>query len=339
MTLLRTRRCNCWKGFFRLLLLLTIFHKESDSLLTRVKLNSASSWRVTCHLASSSSSVHDEQSSAAATGPSRRTFVHHSMIFLSSIVLPAQADDDIPAGLVSRKQVADLLHVVPTFTLVDKRGVPYMVVGEDARVTGYFFTEYSEAKRILDLARVSADKAIQESKKDPKQNPDDLVNPWKEARVSTIPLDVAVTLVTRSMYVSAKGGGNFFQVSPSVDDIEDALAITGKDDLAEGKVPLFYYEDFTIQKNGNKQSPLYFRKSELEGAFQRANPGQELPKEVSVTELFAVLTEMVKPGGTDKDLQTLVFVPPAESAQKAKECQRKGGDEAPLLLGERNLVL
>ena len=67
-------------------------------------------------------------------------------------------------GLLTTEEVAQLLHPVPTFTIVDKKGVPYMVVGEDAKVTGYFFTTYDEASRILELAKSSADKSIKEAK-------------------------------------------------------------------------------------------------------------------------------------------------------------------------------
>jgi hypothetical protein len=54
-----------------------------------------------------------------------------------------------------------------------------VVVGEDAKVTGYFFTEFPEAQRILKSARTSADKSIKEGKKDPKQKEfaSELINP------------------------------------------------------------------------------------------------------------------------------------------------------------------
>lgn len=67
----------------------------------------------------------------------RREFVQS--VIAATALLPqiTRAEED---GLVSRERIADLLHVVPTFTIVDPRGVPYMVVGEDAKVTGYFFT-------------------------------------------------------------------------------------------------------------------------------------------------------------------------------------------------------
>jgi hypothetical protein len=68
------------------------------------------------------------------------------------------------------------------------------------------------------------------------------------ARVSSVPLDSAVTLVSKSS--ASFGGGNYFRVAPAEKDVEDALELTGQKDLAEGKVPLFYYEDFTIDVDG-----------------------------------------------------------------------------------------
>lgn len=248
-------------------------------------------------------------------------------------------------GLVSTSTVANRLRAVPTFTLVDPQGVPYMVVGEDAKVTGYFFTEYGEAKRILNLARTSADKALKEAKDElrrnrkmnalpalSKQEEDDEIgiNPWTTARISSITLDVAATLVIKS--ISSR---NYFQIAPSDVDVDDALALTNRTDLAEGKVPLFYMADFTI--NGN-QSPLYFRKSELLTDFKQANPRAPVPP-VKVTEFFSVLKEMVKPGGTDEELKALVFMAPKESEARARECAKASKGESPFLLGQRIIVL
>lgn len=262
-----------------------------------------------------------------------------SAIVTLSPVEAASSDE----GMVSAERLSQLLRDVPTFTIVDQKGVPFMVVGEDAKVTGYFFTEFGEAERILNLARTSADKLIAEAKAEQKASgkhpldPEELINPWKEARISTIPLDTAVALATRSISSTSK---NFFQVAASSDDIEDALTITGKDELAENRVPLFYYEDFVVKDaDGNEQNPLYFRQAELEQAYQKANPGSKSRPPILVTELFATMTEMVRPGGTDEDLKKIVFVAPSESKSRAKECQRKGGEEAPFLLGQRNVVL
>jgi hypothetical protein len=248
-------------------------------------------------------------------------------LLFPSLALAAGEDPPKSDGLLTASSVADLLRPISTFTIVDKKGVPYMVFGEDAKVTGYFFTTYAEADRILQLAKSSADRAIQEAKEeDPKEKVS--INPWSKARISTVPLDSAVTLVSKS------GGGNFFQVAPAETDVEDALAVIGKRELAEGKVPLFYYKDFKIEG----KSPLYFRKSELEEDFQRFNPDSRQPK-LMVTELIAVLSAMVRPGGTDNDLKELAFMPPRESEQKRKECEILGGKEAPFFIGQRIIVL
>jgi hypothetical protein len=282
----------------------------------------------------------------------RRTWLAQLSLLPTLLMMPtlpsfaSPAEDSSTAvedGLLSATRVADLLRVVPTFTLVDKKGVPFMVVGEDAKVTGYFFVDYGEAKRILRVARESADKAIAESKQDPDQVADGLYNPWKEARISTVPMDVAVTLITKSLY-SRRPGGNYFQIAPSSTDIENALGLTGKEDLAEGKVPLFYYENGALPAKATEtekyefSTPLYFSKAQLEEAYRKANKGQPLPP-AKVTELFALLLEMVKPGGTDTDLRNIVFVPPKASAKAAQECQRKGGVETPFQLGQRNIIL
>lgn len=232
--------------------------------------------------------------------------------------------------MVSRDRVAELLRAVPTFTLVDKEGIPFMVVGEDAKVTGYFFTSYNEASRILEVASAGADRAIREAKQEKQPDAGTLTNPWKQARVSTLPLDAAVSLSLKSGTGKVR---NYFQVAPAANDVEDALAVTGRDDLAEGKVPLFYYKDFTLNDGS---SPVYFQKSQLEAAFRKARPGAPVP-ETKVTELFAVLTAMVR--GQDEDLRSVAFVAPADSAQRAQQCRQKGGRAPPFVLGQRIVVL
>ena len=78
-----------------------------------------------------------------------------------------------------------------------------MVVGEDAKLSAYFFTSYDEAQRILKIAAQSSDKAIKEliaeetakrqkelgttkplAKDEIEQLVGDVSNPWKNARIS-----------------------------------------------------------------------------------------------------------------------------------------------------------
>jgi hypothetical protein len=254
-------------------------------------------------------------------------------------------------GMVSQPKLASLLKRIPTFAIVDARGVPYFVVGEDAKLTSYFFLSYGEAKRILNVAASSADKAIRETKKEmkakkvvlTKDDEDELgINPWKNARITSVPLDLAVSLASKG-----KLAGAYFRLAPSESDIEDALATDGSDDLPEGKAPLFYIEDMIITDGGEVVSPLYFSKDQLIADYRRettkngsnnaGDKSKSAPPDVKVTELFATITEMIRPGGGDEDLRTLQFVAPVDSKTKAEQCLR--GEKEPFRLGERLIVL
>lgn len=114
------------------------------------------------------------------------SFPSHSLAATTETSTSA-VDVDDAGGIMSATQVAELLRTVPTFTIVDPKGVPFMVVGEDAKVTGYFFTTYPEAERILKLAKTSADKAIKQAKAENSQE-EIGDNPWNKARISTVSL-------------------------------------------------------------------------------------------------------------------------------------------------------
>lgn len=265
--------------------------------------------------------------------------------------------DDIKARFTS-SQIQKFLQPVDTFTIVDANGVPYMVVGEDAKLTAYFFTSFAEADRILQSAKSSATKAIKEAKDEEnakrklrgekpltQDEADDVIgiNPWVTAKISSVPLDFAAGLSLKG-----KVKGAFFRVAPSESDVEDAIEIDKIDEIAEGKVPLFYFEDFEQklakgevlwsdeENTSSTKIPLFFSKSQLLKEWKRVYPKDEAP-DVKVTELFSVLRSMVQEGGGDDDLQKVVLVPPVESAAKAKQCLK--GVSTPFKLGERIVVL
>jgi len=278
--------------------------------------------------------------------------------------------DPAPTGALSNSEMALRLHNVPTFTIVDKSGAPFFVFGEDAKLTSYFFIEYEEADRILSLAKQSSDKAIADSvaelkekaiAKNGKLSKLELqtiitevgTNPWNEARISVIPLDIAVTLA--SVASSSKSSGVHFQVAPSKQDIEDAIELNKLDDLVEGKVPIFYFEEFDAplnllqlknikgmeKKPDTLVTPLYFQKAQLISDWLRLHPNTDIP-EVQTSDLFATLVKMVKPNASEdevKDLQKLVFISPKSSERKAKECISKGRDEEPYRLDQRIIVM
>mmetsp|Transcript_11822 Transcript_11822/g.19332 ORF Transcript_11822/g.19332 Transcript_11822/m.19332 type:complete len:342 (+) Transcript_11822:92-1117(+) len=280
-----------------------------------------------------------------ADDKSRRTILINAAaaVLATSSSSPSLAEeiakDSNKSGVVSTGKLASLLKSIPTFALVDARGVPYFVVGEDAKLTSYFFLSYTEAKRILDVAISSSDQAIKETKKEikakkgvvTKEDEAEIgINPWKQARITSVPLDLAVSLCSKG-----KLAGAYFRLAPSEADIEDALQIDGSDDLPEGKVPLFYVEDFSIAD----KEPLYFTKEQLIADWKSEQKSGDKTAEpvVKVSELFATITEMVRPDGKDEELKSIVFVAPLESEKRSKQCLK--GEKEPFRLGERNIVL
>jgi len=224
-----------------------------------------------------------------------------------------------------------------------------MVVGEDAKLSAYFFTSFTEADRILKLANQSVSASLTELKKEVNEKrklkgekplttraevEDEVgINPWSEARVSSVPLDFAVALASKG-----KLKGAYFRIAPSEEDVQDALEVdTSVDDLAEGKVPLFYLDDWEV----DGKNPLYFQKAQLIKEWKKRSFKGEVMPIVKVTELFVLLASMVEStaGEEDDDLEKLVFVAPGDSVAKAKACAKKGGSEIPFKLGERIVVL
>lgn len=288
-------------------------------------------------------------------------------VHAKDLVSDTSSTASIVAGAFSPADLAKLLHNVPTFTIVDMTGVPFFVFGEDAKLTSYFFTSYEEADRILSIARQSSEKAIAQSIAERKERSTDgsyedertIVddvgpNPWKDARISVIPLDTAVTLA--SVASSNKGSGVHFQVAPSRQDIEDAMELERIENLQEGKVPIFYFEQFDVPLNklqvNNYQlmdyppsnsivTPLYFQKEQLISEWVRIHPTDAVPP-VKTTDLFATIVEMVQPNSSKKEreeLQKLVFIPPISSAQKAKDCIKNSQNEKPYRLDQRIIVM
>lgn len=293
------------------------------------------------------------------------TFLH-SQVSIAADMLSSSSSDSVGSNdnvnniVDPMTSIIDLLHDIPTYTIVDNDGVPFMVVGEDAKVTGYFFIEYNEAVRILKAASRSADNTIQQAIKSGETlENDQLINPWKNAYISTVPLDFAITLCLKSN-TKEIGLGNFYQIAPSESDIIDALVITKKESLQEGKVPLFYDPDVTVSDD-NKKSPLYFQRVQLEQDYKRElkratnnnnnidNQQRQQQPNIQVTELFAILRELGKTTTTsakntssDDDpliASTIALIPPIGSIKKSNEIIKNSKNKSPFVLGKRNLIL
>jgi hypothetical protein len=232
--------------------------------------------------------------------------------------------------------VQAFLHPVPVFTIVDSQGVPFMVVGEDAKISCYFFTTFSEANRLLSLARNSVDQEIIQKKREAssskKGNPDEsFENPWTQGRISSVPLDFAVGLAKKG-----KIGGAYFYIAPEGVDVEDALLLNPDvPELGEGQVPLFYMQDFTMEE----KNPLFFHKNQLVNQWKKYHPHDTVEPQILVTELSAVTKLILSSAQEEEDLQSLILIPPPESTRKAKECLAQMKTSEPFQLGKRILVL
>jgi len=285
----------------------------------------------------------------------RRNFLHSiSLVATMPTLININSAHAVPANnssstsnITNQQKVQSLLLSVPVFTIVDTEGVPFMVVGEDAKISCYFFTTFAEADRILSLARNSVDQSIKEKKMNDKGsqqgNGDDdepFINPWREATISSVSLDFAVGLAKRGKVGGA--GGAYFYIAPADKDVQEALALNPEvQELNEGKVPLFYIEDFTIEdQKASMKSPVYFSKEQLLKDWKKFHPKEKQdPPPIKVTELFAVLKLILSSTLVDDELQSIVFIPPTESIQKARECQARMGKSQAFQLGKRILIL
>lgn len=153
---------------------------------------------------------------------------------------------------------------------------------------------------------------------------------WGKAQIVTVPLDAAVQLSvrkTRSVATNGKGRefSTFYQVIPSAEDSEAALRIESGPRYGErGRVPLFYVDGLTLpprEEGGAPLSPVYFRGKDLKDEWDRQFPDRELPK-LKARELNETFRAMIRPGGKDKSVENLVFVPNPDSVETAKGTAR-----------------
>jgi len=260
--------------------------------------------------------------------------VFNKDFYAHAAILPSNSSS-IDNGTTQQNMLKTLLSSVPVFTIVDPDGIPFMVVGEDAKISCYFFTTYAEADRLLSLARSSVDRTMNENNKEVEDN-ELSINPWKVAQISSVSLAFAVALVQRG-----KIGGAYFYIAPADTDVQDALDLSPKvKELSEGKVPLFYMENFTIDGIATKRNPLYFRKADLLHEWRKYNLSRNQdPPPIQVTELFAVLKLLLASTQEDDDIRSIVLIPPVESIQKAEECKARLRQSQAFQLGKRILVL
>ncbi|KAL7536455.1 hypothetical protein ACHAXR_010709 [Thalassiosira sp. AJA248-18] len=296
----------------------------------------------------------DSNESAPKTSDSlkRRKIIQTALVTplaitsFSSTPQSASAASEKPPPIIPLVTTAKRLHAVPTFTIVDGNGVPFHTYDKDsAGGFGYFFTSYTSAEYVLEDAQKAFAKAKTEEA-DKKLAGDDgnnangsigddgqggVPDAWGQAQIVTLPLDVVMQLSVRklkSVATNAKGRqfSTFYQVIPETEGMNAALRIENSPRYSErGRVPLFYADGLTLpstEEEGAVVNPVYFRVKDLKAEWERQHQDSDLPT-VKVRELNETFRAMIRPGGKDKSVTNLVFVPIQESVEKAKTTGRK----------------
>jgi len=218
----------------------------------------------------------------------------------------------------STKDLLAKMRPIPTFAIVDAVGVPYLIAEKQGGgATGYFFTTFSSAMKVLnDAKKDSQEKGYEDT--------------WKDATITTVPLDVAIRLVFKKVKRKAQNDVELETIGdiiPSADDLNSADKIDPSGRYKQqGSVPLFYAAGLDIPLSGQEeiQRPLYFHRSDLLRDWAARNPGMP-PPTIQVIDLVNAFRVVLKTGtetGADA-LRNAVFIPDDNTLAAAKELRAR----------------
>ena len=135
-----------------------------------------------------------EDLNLASSSVSRRSVFYQTTAALATtsvvttkipIALAAETDDASTSPMAIVNDLLSRLKYIPTFCIVDPQGAAYMVFKNDqAMAVGYAFTTFPGALAVLsDAQRNAKEKGY--------------FDVWKDATITTIPLDIAVRLALK----------------------------------------------------------------------------------------------------------------------------------------------
>lgn len=198
---------------------------------------------------------------------------------------------------------------VPCFAIVDKEGVPYVIVDKKTGFgTGYFFLTFSGALSVLGDAEKRA-----------KEEGNEKV--WEGARITTVPLDIALRLTLKKV---ERIGQNEIKretisdILPGMDEREAASKLdkSGRFD-EQGSVPVFYAEEGLEADDGS--IPAYFSTATLVADWNRIYGEQKPLPNIKVVDLLDIFQGSMR--GSAKLNPS--FVPTEESIEVVKELQSR----------------
>lgn len=198
---------------------------------------------------------------------------------------------------------------VPCFAIVDKDGVPYVIVDKKTGFgTGYFFLTFSGALSVLGDAEKRA-----------KEEGNEKV--WEGARITTVPLDIAVRLSLKKVERTGQNDikkETISDILPGMDEREAASKLdkSGRFD-EQGSVPVFYAEEGMEAADGSL--PTYFSPATLAADWDRIYGGKKPLPNIQVVDLLDLFQGAMR--GSSKLNPT--FVPTEESIDVVKELQAR----------------
>jgi hypothetical protein len=243
------------------------------------------------------------------------------------------ADDSL---LPDASQILLRLKSIPTFCVVDPKGVPFMIFDGQASATGYFFLSFDIAAQ-----------ALADAKR--KDNNVGAAAIWEQARIIVVPLAVALQVSLRkSQRVAINNGirfNTYGDIVPSQEGIDDAKAFDSSSlgsTLSnkweqKGRVPLFFIAGLKLE---NGREPRYFNRRDLLKEWYRQHPDPAIPSPriqiVEMVELYRLALS-----GKNSDLsaiQNLTIMPVVESYQVASQLLQQQPKDNPLPKYDFNTV-
>lgn len=245
----------------------------------------------------------------------REMFQTTSALLLGATILSTPTKSVLAAdggeGSASSSEILLRLRSIPTFSIVDPNGVPFMIFDGRASATGYFFLSFQVAAQALQDAR----------QKDKNAGATEL---WSQAKIIVVPLAVALQLALRKSQREAVNNGIKFNayndLVPSQEGIDDAKEIESNDLNSnpgkweqKGRVPLFYMAGLTLPDG---REPRYFNKKDLLLEWDRQHPGMS-PPPIQIVELVELFRLGLKNDVTS--IANLAIMPVQETNQIASK--------------------
>lgn len=237
---------------------------------------------------------------------------------------------------ITFNEIAQKMRRVPVFALVDGSGNPFTTFQGDGllggNAIGYFFLSFEDAQNVLNDAVLKTKEAQTNDKNYDKY----IATDWINAKVVTLPLELAFKLLGNHPKSKAQNGNSYdtvYNLIPSTKDIEDAKMVQysmSKMYNERGRVPLFYSDKFVLPpKDGQtkKRIPVFFTKNDYKRAWENKFPDDPAVPRLMVMELNELFDAVNRGTSTTinmNDLDYYTFVPSAQATKDAKKCVQDG---------------